>query len=1414
MGKPAARIGDMHVCAIVPHVGGPVLGVGVPNVLIGGMPAAVMGDLCTCISPVPDVIAMGSTGVFIGGRPAARMGDLTLHGGSITIGCPTVLIGEIMPGGTGGSAAQAAAPKKEGGGWLDILQTGLDIVGLIPGLGEIADGANALIYLARGDYANAALSAAAMIPIGGQAATAAKLGMKAADAAKTVVKNADEVAAVTKAVVKNADEAADATKATSKATKTAKVKTAKGKKTKPKKTKTKNKNKNTKENKNKTPKETEGKTNREKSTCLRDPINVATGEVVGIWTDFELPGIIPFKWERMYYSQMEYHGNFGHRWQGSYEQYLEIYPDDIYYCTGAGHVAFPAVKDGKSHYNRQEKMTLKRINGTYTVYDHKERLTYHFRHYAAENKKLITSISKAGGHAIHFKYDNTRLLQIIDSAGRTLDIETDYLQRVTGIIHQETTQKTRLMTYEYDDNGDLVKTTNALGKSDRMYYMNHLMQTRTNRNNVTFNWRYDGIDALAKCTKTWGDANKLRGDFTYLTDNKTICTDSLGHQTTYVHHKGIVWEEISEEGHIRKKQYNQYTELVKETDELGRSIQYKYDNRGNEIAVIYPDSTTVEMEYANDRLTALTNQNGATWTWEYNKNNELKYRVTPDGAVTHFEYQQGLLKKVTDAKGQSIQLEHDAQYNLIETTYFNNQKNTWEYDSLGNCIKTTDVRGNINQYDYDLLGRMTQIHQADGNITKLKYDAHDGVLRATDSQRDVKFEYTELGSLKSRTEKGRTIQFSYNTDEQLTFIRNEKNNVYRFRRNAKGQVVEEIGFDGITRKYLRDAAGQVNTIIRPNDKVINYKYDDNGQMYKVEHSDGSEEFYGYDKAGNLIEAVNEDATITLKRDSLGRVVEETQNGYTVNSEFDLNGRTQITSSLGASIQITRDEQHGHINTVKASHDAQSIWETQIKRDAHGLEIERLLPGAVRSTLERDNTGKIIEHNVGKTEQVLRQKRYTWDINNRLKNIFDGITEGQIDFNYDSFDNLIGASYPDGQELFKTSDEVGNLFKTKDQSDRIYDTGSRLMRSPEWKYQYDDEGNLIRKTNRKTKESWQYTWNVKGMLKEVIHPDNQKVSFKYDALGRRIQKTFEGKSTQWVWNADVPLHEWTQAKGKEAYTINNDGEINATIPENLTTWVFEEGSFVPMAKIKGTETYSIVTDYLGTPAEMYDSEGNRVWACELDIYGKVRILEGKTEDCPFRYQGQYEDVETGLYYNRFRYYSADEGVYISQDPVKFESGEPNFYAYVNDTNIYIDIFGLSKGSGTLGRNMVRAGMTHNLNPFTRGDFQAHHVIPHEVWVSNQSFFNNIGLGGAKDKATNGVFLPKNATVAQQGNFNYYHRGSHDTINANMNKKVKRVKRQFNNRQITSAQARQKIARIQNAERRRLSSRTGKTPKRCS
>ena len=372
-------------------------------------------------------------------------------------------------------------------------------------------------------------------------------------------------------------------------------------------------------------------------------------------------------------------------------------------------------------------------------------------------------------------------------------------------------------------------------------------------------------------------------------------------------------------------------------------------------------------------------------------------------------------------------------------------------------------------------------------------------------------------------------------------------------------------------------------------------------------------------------------------------------------------------------------------------------------------------------------------------------------------------------------------------IYRVPDFVGNLFGTPDRKDRKYGAGGKLLEDPDCFYHYDDEGNLIFREFKQLQETgvrydrkrmekergirclatgtgWLYEWSSNGMLKKVIRPDGRPVEFRYDALGRRTAKRYFGKVTRWVWDGNVPIHEWITA------ATDNDGLPNKN---NITTWIFEEETLVPTAKIQGDKSCSIVSDYLGTPIQMYDKQGNKIWDCTLDIYGKVIDFTGKSPyDCPFRFQGQYEDAETGLYYNRFRYYSAEIGCYLTHDPIGLAGGIL-IYGYVSNPNSYIDPSGES--SYRLGKNLEKNGMNHggkvtfgpNGNRST--EWQAHHIIPEQVWKENSDFFKEIGLRG-RDSASNGVFLPNSKEVASKNNLQYFHCGFHDKYNDLIRKEI--------------------------------------------
>ncbi len=123
-----------------------------------------------------------------------------------------------------------------------------------------------------------------------------------------------------------------------------------------------------------------------------------------------------------------------------------------------------------------------------------------------------------------------------------------------------------------------------------------------------------------------------------------------------------------------------------------------------------------------------------------------------------------------------------------------------------------------------------------------------------------------------------------------------------------------------------------------------------------------------------------------------------------------------------------------------------------------------------------------------------------------------------------------------------------------------------------------------------------------------------------------------------------------------------------------TWLFEPESFSPLGKLVGGQRLGIVTDHLGTPVQMFDEDGREARGARVDGYGGLRHVRGGRQACPFRWPGQYEDEETGLHYNRFRYYDPESGQYTASDPIGLAGGL-RMYSYVADVSRDVDLRGL-------------------------------------------------------------------------------------------------------------------------------------------
>jgi len=1100
------------------------------------------------------------------------------------------------------------------------------------------------------------------------------------------------------------------------------------------------------------------------------PVDVATGRLITSDEEVALPGPIPFLWKRIYdTSSSERNGRLGWGWSHSYDMAVwgetgkmvyqaedgrEIEFDNDIEQTPEARDRLPWLKPNE-RWDRFNHLILRELrDGTWEV----ESLDGLVRVFAPlqgdrirPGQARLVAIRDRFEHGMTFGYDPVgNLATIVDSAGRTIRVESDQAGRVARVLvpAPDAEAFVEYLRYDYSPEGDLIAATDVLGRAMRMAYERHLMVKETKRSGLSFHFAYEGRGNDARCIATWGDDGIYKRRLIYDTNNHTtIVTDSRDADTIYqMNADNAVVSVMDALGAVTKYDFDDCYNKVAETDPLDRTTRWAFDDRGNCTKIVHPDGAEVSLSYdERNAVVRAVDPIKGEWRWDYDRSGRLLARMDPLNRVSRFDWKSeaelmgqtgrvsasfSLAKRMvgfTDPAGGQTALEYDRQGLLVGMRMPNGAQTRWRYDRLGRCIEVVDAKGNRERREFDLAGHILRVDVPDGNVRKLAYDAEGNVLAVKDKHYDVKFAYQGMGRLASRTQEGTTVKFEYDSEESLVAIHNEAGAVYRFTLDKAGNVKEESGFDGLLRKYGRDKTGRLLTVERPDERSTDYSYDNGGRVVAVKYSDGTSESYGYRADGALIEASNDVATVKFERDALGRIVKDMQGADSVESAFDLLGlRSRMRTSKGHVLEIERNIV-GDVVGMKAGGGpvapggapaAQAIlppWEAHFTRDQLGLEVERTLPGGVRAHWERDSVGRPLKHEIWSGGTVVSAKAYTWEPNDRLKMIVDAL-KGPVQYRHDGLGNLIGAAYADDKFELRMPDAVGNLFKTVNKRDRKYGPAGQLLQSkgPDGitQYEYDPEGNLAKKILPDGK-SWTYEWNGAGMLAKVVRPDGKIVEFGYDALGRRVWKKYGTKTTKWMWDGNVPVHEWVEvdpavedpAAQQEAVAWdvglfdrkhllskrsaqgpplsdplshwerarvreNPTGTANAPI-----TWVFEPESFAPLAKLTTTERFGIVTDHLGTPTAMLDEQGKHVWGADIGVYGDLRNVVGEKAACPFRWPGQYEDEETGLYYNRFRYYDPEAGGYVSQDPIRLMGGL-GLHRYVADSLSNTDPFGLS------------------------------------------------------------------------------------------------------------------------------------------
>ena len=1051
------------------------------------------------------------------------------------------------------------------------------------------------------------------------------------------------------------------------------------------------------------------------------PVDVMTGEVLTDAVDFELPGPIPIVFERNYYSRDRYEGPLGPAWHHP----LDVSVNETYKFQTVLKVRLPdgresphegALGVGQSVWDPIDRYTLLRTKKGYrlTFWDG---LSYHFERVAgAPVSHPLVKITDRCDNTVELRYRHGRLAEVVDSIGRRLDFETKNGRLSAVRLRLRDGDKLDLVHYAYDAEGRLQAAYDPAGYAFEYAYKGGVMVKETNRNGLSFHFEYQWYDPDGWCTRTWGDGGIYDRRLTYDEyGHVTIVDDSRGGRTQYHGNPGGLVDRVIDPMGVETK-YEWHREQYQKTaeiDGLGHRTEWAYDERGNMILQRDPlgQETRATYNELNVPVTR-TDAGGGLWEHSYDSRGKLVRTVNPLGEVTRYKHdRRGNLVSIEDPQGRRTLLRYTERGELSDVTDAEGQTPRIDVDDRGLVVRQLDALGGESLIQRDACGRAVAMERPDGSVIRAAYDPEGNLIEHTDALGNItRLGYGGLNKLVERIDPaGGVVRYERDLEDDVIAVVNEAGERFELSRDVAGRVSKERGFDGRLVELRYDRSGRVNEVVNAQEKRTKIERDALGRVVKQivprkprlgdPLPDGEAYEYAYHALGGLVRAKNGACEVVIARDPLGRVVEERQAPLvpstelneieamhaeatgaitappvlgdlrliTIESRYDASGdRVSRRTSLdhetsydfdgnGDLIGVTfgTGALWGSFDALSLGGAARAPWRATFARDALGNESERRLPGGVTSRWERAAMGRPRVQRIAHNEAPMGAVGYRWRSAEQLAGLIDTLA-GATWFEHDARGHLVSAARPDGTVQHRAPDAVGHVYRSADRADRVYSPGGRLEAADGARYVHDADGQLIEKVLPDGR-SWKYTWDFAGQLVEVTRPDGQAVSFAYDALGRRVRKAFGGKATRYVWDGNDLVHELVD----EAEAV---------------TWVFEPGTFAPLAKEVGGKRFGVVTDHLGAPRMMADEAGALAWKAQLDVYGVAQNDVAKTS-CPWRWPGQYEDEETGLYYNRFRYYDPAAGRYVSQDPIGLDGGL-GLYGYVDDPLAWLDPYGLA------------------------------------------------------------------------------------------------------------------------------------------
>jgi RHS repeat-associated protein len=925
----------------------------------------------------------------------------------------------------------------------------------------------------------------------------------------------------------------------------------------------------------------------------------------------------------------------------------------------------------------------------------------------SSNGKLI-SIADRNGNTTYLSHTGNNLVTVTDPAGRIIIFAYDTANRLTSV----TDPSGNVYVFSVTGNSLVSLTQPDGGVWKYAYDANNFMITKTDPLGNLTTYTYDGkhrvvssLDPEGKMrsitypqpgtdvTKTTTFTEKDGGQWLYNYDTQKGYllgkTDPRGGTTAYTYdNNSNRTSTTGPDGTATSSTYDNAGNMLTSTDALGQTTSYTYNTFGQVTSITDPQGGTTAYGYdAKGNMTLLTDPSGATTKYEYDARGNVIKVTDPAGQATAFTYDaQGNLATVTDPSGATTTYTYDTAGNVISITDARGAVTKFAYDVRNRLIKTIDPNGNATTYTYNFNGNKTSETDANGNVTTYKYNSHNQLIKTIDA----------LGNITTYTYDGSTCPSCGGNGEKLTSLSDANNNVTSYSYNQLGHLMKETDPLGNITSYAYNAKGNLTSKTDANGNTINYSYDANGRLLKKIYPDATEETFTYDPKGNILSAVNKNISYAFSYDAVGRMQSSTDsNGKVIQYSYDNTGRKTRTTYPEGSVVSYAYDTAGRLATITNGGGRQYGY----SYDNLGRRTKLAYPNGATASYNYDTAGRLLSlvHKTS-TGKIIGSFAYTHDkVGNRLTKAEPDVT---YTYGYDTIYRLLQAlpAKPREQRDEKgenehhdrmvraeqyTYDPAGNrLTGPRIPAAYAYGPGNQLLTTSRFAYTYDINGNTIAKTHpeqngehqdydddNRDDKNWTYTYDYENRLikAETTHEDETiVVSFKYDPFGRRIEKKVEtiehGKAEE------VKTYTFVydgQAIILEYLTKLDDGEAKT----DVTKYVHGPGIDEPLSITKNGEIYYYHADGLGSIVALTDKKQKVVESYEYDSFGNMKRHGDKVKNT-ITYTGREWDKETGLYYYRARYYDPMEGRFISRDPIGFDGGDVNLYAYVknNPTNL--------------------------------------------------------------------------------------------------------------------------------------------------